>query len=332
MTTEEIDFHGYHDSLRRLVVLAKDMGWTVRQSKGARKGRGGIRLHSPVSAKTLSIPQSTQHSDARTKSLYRQMFAHSDRERLHHVLDSLEMANMAEEYGITDVDLSTVSTVAASMKGLPVMTDPIPVTTRPWLAKTGSELYESSAVREQVQDGVVIGYRCSSCDYEADDPKKVAAHYRGKKDEAHTHALPQAPIVAKNPDPPVPREYQPQGRLVRLLAHALQEIIDGDDYHTADDLAAAALRWVHDRPDLEHVEREPRELTDSEVLERIRALVVTDEVPRLRAENERLTLDMKAVEEKMADVERDYEVVVSRSEKAEADLSALVELVESLKR
>lgn len=335
MSKDTLSLGGFHPGLVRLISIAKDLGWTAHQSKASHKGRGGVRLHSPVTAKVINVPESRQYAADKMNSLFNQVFTHSDPDTVTRVLGTLEGAVLQEHGDITGVDLSAVSNVEKWLQNEPLDADPLPTTTRPWLAKQGDDLYESSAVLEVVQDGRVIGYRCAvtECDYESDQPHSVAAHYRRKRDDAHEHHRPREPIVGKNPDPPAPKtgEYTPSTRLVRLLAHALQEVMDGSDF-TADTLAEAALRWAHTRPDLERVEREPRELTAEEIVERIRSLVLSDEVPVLRGQVESLSEKVQTLASDGEAVQAQANEWQARAEKAESDLATLIDLVSSLKK
>lgn len=341
----ELDTRGYHPSLARLLLLARDLGWSITQQNSKRKGHGGSRIHSPVTSKTISVPQSTQVNYDKEVSLYRQVAAHSDPDRLKKVraaIDALAEPDLPEylrdeirdEIAASGAGAIAAGLEAGSLNPPGVEIDDLPIHTRPWLAKKGRDLYESSAVLEVVQGGQVLTYRCAvdTCDYESPDPQSVAAHYRRKKDSAHEHHRPQEPVVARNPDPPTPRggEYHPSDRLVRMLAHALQQAM-ADEY-TAEDLAEAALRWAHDRPDLDRVEREPRELTAEEIVERIRSLVASDEVPVLRGQVDSLS---EKVQQLAADAERVQEQANEyrrRAERAESDLTAFAELAQSLSR
>ena len=95
-------------------------------------------------------------------------------------------------------------------------------------------------------------------------------------------------------EPLTSRAYNPTARLVEALAAWFtsdDRLDDGMLSPTA--LAESALRWMHERPDLEDVERTTREpLTDAQIIERIRRLVSSPleaEVTYLREQNERLT-------------------------------------------
>jgi hypothetical protein len=158
----------------------------------------------------------------------------------------------------------------------------------PWLARQGTnradataDLYESHAVVQVTWGDGHLSYECAreGCDYTSGNPRSVASHFRAHVRKGEQEPVPSLrPSVAK--DIPIDpdsigngrhtHEYTPSERLVRALAHFLEAA--GTTDVTA--LAFAALRWAHERPDLEHLEREDREpMTDGQILARIRLLV-----------------------------------------------------------
>jgi uncharacterized protein YbjQ (UPF0145 family) len=93
---------------------------------------------------------------------------------------------------------------------------------------------------------------------------------KGEPREVVAKDVPIDPDSIGTRDGGTAHEYTPSERLVRALAHFLEQA--GTLDVTA--LAFAALRWAHERPDLDDLEREPREpLTDGQILARIRLLV-----------------------------------------------------------
>lgn len=163
------------------------------------------------------------------------------------------------------------------------------VSRRPWLARQGTsrkdataDLYESQAVVEVTWSDGTVTYSCSmeGCAYTSDNPRSVSSHFRAhvRKGEHTPVGNLARPAVAKDVpiDPATIGDgykgkgstYSPTERLVKALAHALEQAGTAD--LTA--LAYAALMWSHDRPDLPDPEaREP--LTDAQVIQRIRSLV-----------------------------------------------------------
>jgi hypothetical protein len=141
-------------------------------------------------------------------------------------------------------------------------------------------MYESHAVVQVTMGDGSVTYECSFCDYHSTNPRSVAAHYRthvirgevtkGEPREVVAKDVPIDPDSIGTRDGGTAHEYTPSERLVRALAHFLEQA--GTLDVTA--LAFAALRWAHERPDLDDLEREPREpLTDGQILARIRLLV-----------------------------------------------------------
>lgn len=327
-TNHTLDFTGFHPTMKSLAILATELGWTATQVRGSHKGKGGIRLHSPVTSKTVSIPQSKQMRHEAIRSMYKQVVTHSDQTDVDRVLS---MVDVVLDDSIPD-DIRHSLSNEFLPKAEAALTNGVPgdllVSRRPWLATRSAGQYESKAVVEVLYNGEVHHYECAvpGCGYSHSDPQSVAAHYRRKKDDAHVHHLGQEPIVA----PPRQAQsdgYVPSDRLVRLLAHALEEAGTTD----FTELARAALTWAHDRPDLERETREPRELTAEEIVDRIRGLVSGDEVTRMRRELDTVTGMLVAHQQRVAQVEVEAEEFRRRAEKAEGDLASLVELAASLR-
>lgn len=328
--TPAIDFTGYHDRLRLVVSMAKDLGWEIHQD------RTGITMMSPVTPKRVRVDRVRQYNENKFKSLFFQVIRNSDPERVGTVRQAILMSG--EESLPTSVRadflLDGAPAQAAALVGVPIEASPTPVRKRrwrrPWRARTGKSLYPSKAVEEIVEEEEVVGYGCSACDFEAPTPQQVAAHYRARRDALHSHGHPQTPIVGKAPE----REgYVPSARLVRLLAHALQEAMDSTDTCTADDLARVALVWQHERPDLP--DPEPREpLTAEQIVERIRRLVSDDAMTTLQERNEdlerRLDTAMSEAQGLRAafhDLRSEMDALRQRAEDAEGTVGALRDLL-----
>jgi hypothetical protein len=58
------------------------------------------------------------------------------------------------------------------------------------------------------------------------------------------------------------------------------------------EISERLLVWFHERPDLEPRDHESRELTPEQILDRIRTLVDTGTMSRMREENEALRLQL----------------------------------------
>lgn len=339
----ELNFSGYHPTMTHLVLLAKELGWHVTQQDGGRKGRGGTRLRSPVSAKTISIPRSTQIRDSVMKSLYHQVATHSDHDRLVDVIAAMR--------AITDPDFPQemtemiarefVPTIASVAEGETVQADRNPpiVTRRPWLArresvKGGVRQYESNAVVEVLHDGEVDHYECSvpGCGFVSDNPRSVSNHYGATKDPSHTHGQ-ERETVAVLPEERVRRAYDPTERLVRLLSHVIMEFIEagGQTFDTME-LARAILVWQHERPDLPDPERQTEPLDAEAKLERIRQIVVGTDFVDLRAENDRLASELAEAREAASTATSDAADARHRLDEVESNLAALEEIIGSLRK
>lgn len=184
---------------------------------------------------------------------------------------------------------------------------------RPWTARRGGRrTYESKAVEEIVVDGLVVGYGCSKCDAEDDDPHFIAAHYR----RAHRFRRGRE---EQNPDLPPPSEYHPSERLIRALMDYLAE---HGDMGGLEETAIAALTWMGTRPDLPPP-GPVVPLTDAQIVERIRRLVGAEDSTE---EVETLTEEVERLEARLAEVEEFLAAADARADRLQSDLDAWLAL------
>lgn len=343
----DLNFSKTHDQIKATVLMAQQLGWYVRQDNS------GFLLSAPHATKTLHIPSIRQFRDSAMRGWVRTVIHYADPEKR----DKMAMAFTAAVGGdIADndywgkieglVEEGAGGYIDAQQHGAKENPPPKPkakandlvVTRRPWMARkstkaSGAELYPSPAVTEVLYNGVVDHYECSvdGCEYVSENPRSVSSHYGGTDDERHVHHK-QRTVTAVDPtitEPTHHKGYRPTDRLVRMLAHVFDEIMDNPSY-TAEDLAQAALVWAHERPDLPPPEpREP--LTAEEKLARISVIVASDEVPVLRGEVDALNQKIAGLSGDLVGLKFARDEWKARAEKAEGDLSALVELVESVR-
>lgn len=196
------------------------------------------------------------------------------------------------------------------------------VSEKPWMAARsigadGAHLYPSEAVVQREWSDGSIDYVCAyeGCEWSRSNARSVASHYAGTHSRGKGKQ-PQHEVVAVDPD----RSYTPTQRLVDALAEYLRDArLEG----TEEDVALAALRWMHLRPDLGDPEdrtrgplaREP----EGETLAKIRDLLGEDpRIAALEAERDRWKAEALASAETLARVQ--------------ADLTALQEMVASIGR
>jgi predicted RNA binding protein YcfA (HicA-like mRNA interferase family) len=200
------------------------------------------------------------------------------------------------------------------------------VSTRPWLARKkhgpiGGERYESEAVVENRYSDGSVEYVCAfGCGYSNPNPKGVAVHYG----RSHTMKGEVAPagegprhVDVTYTEPSFHRAYNPQERLVKALTSWLEENWTAE--LDMDEVATMFLTWAHERPDLEHVERDVTAYTDEEMVQRIRAIVgqpfsvelkdATAENDALKALVEQRTIERDEVTAQLAKVQRDLDAI-----------------------
>jgi hypothetical protein len=191
---------------------------------------------------------------------------------------------------------------------------------RPWTARRGGRrTYESKAVEEIVVEGLVVGYGCSKCEAEDDDPHFIAAHYR----RAHRFRRGRE---EQNPDLPDPSAYHPSERLIRALmefldSHTPPGWVTGEE-DVSRYLAVTALRWMGTRPDLPPP-GPVVPLTDAQIVERIRRLVGAEDSVE---EVETLTEEVERLEARVAELETFLQAADERADRLQSDVDAWLAL------
>lgn len=290
------DLRGFDARARQIISAAIAEGWTGRiSSKGHWIGRA------PDGKATMSVPRKMDDR-GRTGANARATFAKWLRERHPDVTEAIAAAEAAADEG---------DPIAASILA-------------------GAAMKRASVVERHWSDGSV-DYACAypGCDYAAGAvARSVASHYGA----AHRDA-PVGPPTGVVPavdytEPITERTYRPTDRLVDALTAFLVEQ-RFDTPLVARDLATLFLTWAHERPDLSDVEsRERRDLTDAEILDRIRGLVGR---PLQNEVNEARVAAAEALA-RLAVAEAERDEAVARFQRVEADLAALRDLVDGLGR
>jgi hypothetical protein len=200
------------------------------------------------------------------------------------------------------------------------------VSTRPWLARKkhgpiGGERYESEAVVENHFSDGSIEYVCAfGCGYSNPNPRGVAVHY-GKSHTAKGEVAPagEGPrhIDVTYTEPTYHREYNPQDRLIKALTSWLEE--NWTSELDMDEVALMFLTWAHERPDLESIERDVVAYTETEMVQRIRAIVgqpfsvelkdAQGRVDELEAQLTQRTTERDEANARLVKVQRDLDAI-----------------------
>lgn len=310
----------WHPRWASAITFAQVLGW-----KATSEPNGGVRLRIPGAKSLLVRKPDRRKSDEQ-----------HEKEAAAWVKDVLRVRTPLEYRTHMSFRLHTEG-VAGVMKALPDEYVPVEAPTverrehvrpertivseKPWMAARsiqadGAHLYPSEAVVQREWSDEAIDYVCAhaGCEWASDNARSVASHYAGVHSRGKGKQQ-QAEVVAVDPE----RGYTPTQRLIDALAEYLREArLEG----TEEDVALAALRWMHLRPDLGDPEdrTRPSARTASDVtLDQIRALLGED--PRLAAltvERDRWQAEAQASAEALARVQ--------------ADLVALQEMVASIGR
>ena len=278
------DLAGFDGGAKALIAEMVAFGWTGRRtSKGHWLGK------SPDGTATITVPAKMDvpnRSAQNTRAEYRRWL---ERVTPQEVKDAIVM--VTEVAGSPTAIETDIIVRGLTRKGVVALTKPkeAPVTpvaqpnivsAQPWLARrspssTGGVKYPSEAVVQRTWSDGQVDFACSmECGYISDRPRSVSAHYAN----AHVRSGQVPPLSDRDlvpggdyTEPLTTRDYEPTDRLVDALA----EFLLGVDLEVATpaDLARLFLTWAHDRPDLERVEREPRQMTDAEIVARVRSLV-----------------------------------------------------------
>lgn len=307
---------GLDREARNLVVEMTTYGWAFRRtSKGHLLGTGPDGSTMTIPAK-MSAPNRTKQN---TQAAWQRWLREHTTERIRQEAGAmLTTARASAEAAVAGDDIASSVLAGAALKHSEKVVreerdrNPIIVSRHPWMARKGGNrrtgsgrMYESQAVVEREWSDGTKDYECAfeGCAWNHPDPVSVARHYGRSHGAEHPASVDHPPVV----EVPVyeetgRRRYQPTERLVAVLAEYLAESGATDPMG----MAYAALQWAHDRPDLEDVLRPEREpLTDTQIVERVRALVgqpfatqvealtrqvasLTEELAVLQAENERL--------------------------------------------
>ena len=296
------DTRGFDSKARFFVDLVESHGWSVR-----RTSKGHIMARTPEGTEPklqVTIPPRMDSHHTRSSQNVKAAIQRWMRSNASETVRVIDAGHDARADG--DDIAAEVMFRGAARKIEEAVPPAVTIDyDGPWMAHKryrpdGGTRYESAAVRERRYSDGRVDYYCSlapnGCEYESMNPKSVAVHY-GK---AHTAkgdepALPDGATMV-DPDytePLTSRTYNPTARLVEALAawFSSDDRLD-DGMLSPTTLAESALRWMHERPDLEDVEHASREpLTDAQIIERIRRLVsspLESEVSFLRQQNERL--------------------------------------------
>jgi hypothetical protein len=214
----------------------------------------------------------------------------------------------------------------------------------PWKAKLasnpkGGKVYDSAATMERRWSNGYVDYLCAlkGCGYSSDNARSVSTHY-GKAHTVNGEGTPYAEaekVVSLDMDYLEPgyrrdvnlepqRAYNPQERLVSALTDWLSE--NWTKELSMEEVSTLFLTWAHERPDLEHIERETRPLTDEEIVTRIREIVGQPIAVELK--EAKALIDQLQAEIAQRTAERDD--IAARLMRVQKDLNAFTEMLGSI--
>jgi hypothetical protein len=315
----------FHPSRVAMVAGAVALGWQPEQmvNGSVRLVRSGakpivVRKSDKVLSKQEYRSMNERVRDGGDPMRVRMAAGMTQEEWIRFVMDEMEAADITLKVAVAPLVEDEPTPEPATRAGGDVALE-----YRPWKAKGSGGLYDSKAVLEQVLDGEVVAYLCAVCrEFESfDDPHSVAAHAR-----SHTRGKgtqPRNPVTEKDSD-----SYTPTARLVEALAAFIDA--HGWEGMSPEEIATTALTWMATRPDLPPPSpREP--LTDTQIVERIRALVRVSSVDEFEHAEALATVEAQVVamdrlRGEIAALARQVESVTAERDRLQSDLDAWLSL------
>jgi len=284
-------YNGFSPQSKKIIDHLEQLGWTFTVSgKGHALGKAPDGVTTCAIGRKLSrADRSQQNAEAVVRSWIRSQ-APEDVARIETVASAMVASDpdpVLDAVMDRAVDKHVSKAVSISLDRSD--SELTLVSAKPWLSRMGTNrtkltasLVENDRVLERTWSDGTVDWVCSLCGYRADAPRSVAAHYgqtHTKSGEAEKRdASARVPVATGvHVDPATIRNgytghgYTPTDRLVAALMAFLSE---QGDIGGLEETAVAALRWFHERPDLEPAEeREPHTMTDAEIIARVRLLV-----------------------------------------------------------
>jgi hypothetical protein len=191
------------------------------------------------------------------------------------------------------------------------------VETQPMLAKSRKDRgYQSKIAIERTWSDGSVDYKCVACDYTNENRLGIRGHWQMhvRKGEVQAVGGTKSGETFKA-DVPRAAHYRPRQHRIEALAEFLAGLLEGEV--DPEDLALAALTWVHDQTNegSQHA-GESEFLTDSEIVHRIRMLIAPKSDP---SEVERLTGELAEAQEQLVQLSP----LQTRVETLEAELSTI---------
>lgn len=317
------DLGGFDSDARQLIKTMESCGW-----EGRRTSKGHWLGKAPDGTTTITVPpkmsrpnRSAQNSEAQ--------FARWLRTQAPEELSTLDDVMTNGDDTVAD-DILRAGAFAKATDVIMSKVPPKLLSARPWLARKkhgpiGGERYESQAVVENHYSDGSVEFVCAfGCGYSNPNPKGVAVHYgRSHTMSGETKPAGEGPrhVDVTYTEPSFHREYSPQDRLVKALSEWLE-----DNWTTEipmDEVAMMFLTWAHERPDLEHIERDVLAYTDTEMVQRIRAIVGQPFSVELKEAQEQMAAMQLLVDSRTA--ERDD--ASAHLVKVQRDLNAIKEML-----
>jgi len=297
MSSTTLDLTGFHKQMKDLIGVAIDLGWVARQEGSPSHGKGTVVLHAYDNSQSIRATPVRQINEAKLRTMRAKVVRYAEPLRRAEMVAKIEWAEMRAHGPTADdaFNLSPTSTqiqlagaaveVGVSDSETVQVPGPEIVSERPWLArrvatKSGGLGYESQAVIERTWSDGAVEYVCAfiDCGYTHHRARSVANHYgaahtsKGLAEPTNIGKGRKSTPLVDHFEPTFHKEYKPTDRLIQALSDFLaNEMLDGADLTN---IAEAALRWAHERPDLPDLEHHvPAALDPEDILERIRLLV-----------------------------------------------------------
>lgn len=191
----------------------------------------------------------------------------------------------------------------------------------PMLASRGKgDAYKSSTTIERHWSDGSIDYKCARCDFTSIGRLSVSGHWSKhvREDESARSTAQDNYFKA---EVPLAAIYAPRQTRIDALVKVLEGLDDLTDLRA---IATAALTWVHEQSRAgSSLAAEHEEMTDADILNRIRTLLDTGERAQLHEQNASLT-------EQVVALTAQVEAAEAKAAKMADSLNALRELIDGL--
>lgn len=317
------DLRRFSKEMKAVIETAVSLGWTGRFVSS-----GALVLHSPTSEDRVHIPTGKSGDRNTHRTLMRRVLAAASAEQIEHLTEVIDAT------GATDDDRAlgfrTEQTAFGEVTTLITPPEepsaPTIVSRSPFLARGGSglrdgvaELYASRAITERKWSDGTVDYECAyeGCSYNHSSARSVAGHHSSHR--AGVGALPKEIVAVEVDAEPI------YDTAIRRLSNEIETALallaqrPDDDASLARSLATMMVARRRDRAEPQPHETES--LTPEQVLDKVRSLLMAQEitnqrnlaerVEELRAENERLAEQKDRAVQRAHDLRETLETLAS---------------------